>query len=110
MNRRAFLATGASTLLPLGGAESKRMIIEIQKISLRNTTDSMLQRTTEYLGKALVPALQRMGAAPVGVFQSLIAPDTPFLITVVQYPNAGAWEGSTEKLRGDKELAKARES
>src|SRR3982751_4318858 len=98
MNRRSFLATGCSAFLPLTGAQGKQMIIEVQKISLRNTTDSMAQRTTEYLGKALVPALQRNGAGPVGVFQSLIAPDTPFLITVVQYPDAGAWEASSEKL------------
>ena len=95
--------------LNLESAESKNAVIELRRYRLRNTTDAMVQRTNDYIGKALIPALQRGGFGPVGAFMSLIAPDGPFVLLVTQFANIAAWEGHQQKLAGDAELTKARE-
>lgn len=84
-----------------------RMILEMRYYRLRNTLDNQRGRLSEYLGKALVPALRRAGAGPVGLFSSTIAPDAPFLLLVAQHSSLGAFEQCWEKAKADEELKAA---
>ena len=49
-------------------AETKPSILELCNIRMRNTQDSMAQRTNDFLSKSYIPALQRAGAKRVGAF------------------------------------------
>jgi hypothetical protein len=113
MDRREFLAFAggsAAMSMPVGAAESKPMVLELTRIQMRNTQDSMVQRTTEYIGKGYFPALQRAGVKPAGAFTSLIAPDSPFLLLLTQHASLSAWESSAGKLAADKQFQKVREA
>ncbi len=89
------------------GAESKSAIIELRKFHLRNTTDAMVQRTTDFIGKSMVPALQRAGFGPIGAFGAVVGQESPFLLLATQFANLAAWDSRREKLAGDAELNKA---
>jgi hypothetical protein len=111
MKRRHFLsASAAGGALMAGGlaaADTKPVVIEIRRFQLRNTPDNMRQKTTDFLKNAALPALTRAGVAPVGVFASMIAPDTPFLLMVTSYPSLAAMETTFEKIGADKEYESA---
>ncbi len=91
-------------------ADTKPQYIQLVKIRMRNTTDSMVQRTTEFFGKAWLPAAMRAGVSKSGAFNALIAADSPFLLLVLQFPSMSAWEGMREKMAADKEYTKARDT
>lgn len=91
----------------MAAANTKPSIIELSYIRMRNTQDSMVQRTNDFLAKSYVPALQRAGAKQVGAFTYVIGEGNPSTLLVAEYADASAWEGSGQKLRADKELLKA---
>src|ERR1035441_3622203 len=64
-------------------------------------------RTTEYLRRGLLPASVRAGIRPVGCFNAVIAPDSPFILALASYPSLAALETSREKLNADKEYLAA---
>ena len=88
-------------------ADTKPSILELCTIRMRNTQDSMAQRTNDFLSKSYIPALQRAGANRVGAFTNVIGEGNPSTIVLSEYPDAATWEGSSRKLREDKELVKA---
>jgi hypothetical protein len=96
--------------MPSMAAEAKNKILELRQYKMRNTTDSMPQRANEYVGKALVPALQRAGVKMTGAFGSFIAADSPFVLLVAQHDSLAAFEESDRKLRADAELRKAHDA
>ena len=96
--------------LPLGAADTKPSIIELCYLRMRNTQDSMAQRTNDFLANSYVPAVQRAGAKRIGAFTNVIGADNPRTLLVTEYPDISAWEGASKKLGDDKELAKASES
>jgi hypothetical protein len=114
MNRRNFLAAAAGGAFAMNfsasAADAKQALIELTFLRMRNTQDSMVQRTNDFLGKSLVPALKRAGAKSVGVFAPLIGPGSPSSIILSDYADAAAWEGASQKLRNDKEYQKAAEA
>lgn len=93
--------------MPASAADTKKKILELRLLKMRNTQDGMAQRLNEYLSKALVPALQRAGVTPVGAFNSLVAADSPFVLLLTQYDGMAAYEEADRKLRSDKELMTA---
>ncbi len=95
--------------LPLNAAESKKAIIELRQFQLRNTVDGMGSRTIEHLGKSYLPALRRAGSGPVGMFSSVISPDSPYVLVVSSFPNLAAWDEAHEKLNQDKQFEKERD-
>ncbi|MEO8129645.1 MAG: NIPSNAP family protein [Bryobacteraceae bacterium] len=114
MNRRTFLkfGTGGSLamVMPLGAAESKKATIELRQFQLRNTVDGMGPRTIEHLGKSYLPALRRAGSGPVGLFGSLISPESPYALVLSSYPSVAAWDEAHEKLRKDKQFERERDA
>jgi NIPSNAP len=111
MDRRQFLgaaATGAISMnFPAQAADTKPALIELTWVRMRNTPDSMTQRTNDFLAKAYLPALQRAGAGQTGAFSNLYGEGSPSTLLVIEFPDAAAWESSAAKLRDDKEFTKA---
>jgi hypothetical protein len=114
MDRRSFVALsagGSLAMLTLAeAADIKPQYIELVKIRMRNTPDSMLQRTTEFFGKAWLPAAMRAGVAKAGAFNAFIAPESPFLLLALQFSSLAAWEGMRDKMATDKDYVKARDT
>jgi hypothetical protein len=54
-----------------------------------------------------LPASERAGIRPVGCFNAVIAPDSPFILTLASYPSLAALETAREKLASDKEFLAA---
>lgn len=73
-------------------------ILELRYFKLRNTLDSQRAKLTDFLSKAAIPTLQKVGAGPVGLFSSSIGPDSPFLLLVAQHASIAAFEQCWQKL------------
>src|SRR5689334_18421960 len=109
MNRRNFFLTSASAAIA-GSARAAdpaaTAIIELRRIQLRNSPDNQRQRNNEFLREQSA-ALARASAGPVGAFSSTIAPNGPFLLTLVSYPSFAAIEQVQSKLAADAAYQKA---
>src|SRR5258706_6454625 len=114
MNRRTFLQLGMggslAMVMPLGAAESKKATIELRQFQLRNTVDGLGPRTIEHLSKSYLPALRRAGSGPVGLFSSLISPQSPYVIVLSSYPTLAGWDDAHDKLTKDKQFEKERDA
>jgi hypothetical protein len=108
MNRRVFLSAASAVGLATRaqGAAAPPAVIEFRRIQLRNSPDNQRQRNSDFL-KEQTAALGRAGAGPVGVFSSTIAPNGPFLLTLVAYPSLAAMEQVQSKLAADTAYQKA---
>lgn len=108
MTRRKFVPAVAGGAL-LASAQSKPpSIYEIRTIHLRNSADNQRQRFIQFLEQAAMPAYTRAGIAPVGLFASSIAQDTPFLVAIASFASLAAMEQQRAKFYADPEYAKAR--
>jgi hypothetical protein len=107
VQRRTFLSlpVGAALLEAQTSAAPKRAFLELRYFHLRS--GRQVEKTTAYLQHGLVPAAERAGIKPFGCFNALIAPDTPFLLTLASYPDMAAFEAAREKLAADKEFQAA---
>ena len=59
--------------------------------------------THDYLRDAAIPALNRAGIKPVGVFETLIGPQSPSLYVLIPHPSAISVLTTWERVRADKE-------
>jgi hypothetical protein len=84
---------------------NQRAIIELRYFRMRN--GRQVERTTEYLRRGILPASERAGIRPVGCFNAVIAPDSPFILALASYPSLAALETAREKLAADKDLLAA---
>jgi hypothetical protein len=84
---------------------NQRVVIELRYFRMRN--GRQVERTTDYLRRGLLPAFERAGIRPAGCFSAVIAPDSPFILTLASYASLAALETSREKLGADKELLAA---
>ncbi|MBM3726696.1 MAG: NIPSNAP family containing protein [Acidobacteria bacterium] len=112
MNRRRFSASVASSALAASAAaaDAKPGLVELRYFYMRNTTDNQAGRTTEFVQKSLAPALERVGAGPVGFFGSVIAENSPFILVVRSFASLAAMEEANEKLSADASFRKAMEA
>jgi hypothetical protein len=118
MTRRTALSAGAGILAgsaaPAAAQPSKKAVFEMRWIRMRNGSDNQSQRINGFLSKSVIPALQRAGAGPIGVFSPVYGGHTPSVLVVSQYASMAAYETAVEKVlsggASDKELAKERES
>src|SRR3954452_23871985 len=62
-----------------------RAFLELRYFRMRN--GPQVDRTSAYLRDAWLPAAQRAGIAPVGIFASFIAPQNPTVLLVASYPS-----------------------
>jgi len=106
MKRRQFLATPAVLPLAVAAADAPpRAIYQLVFTYMRQ--GSQTQRTSEFLGSAFLPAWQRAGAGPAGFFSAVIAPRSPFVLSLMTYSSWAAMETVQAKLAADKDLQKA---
>jgi len=112
MNRRNFLtaSAGAGFVIPSLAARSRNAIIAMRYIHMRNGADDQVKRTTDFLSKVLLPAYKRAGIGPLGVFASVIAANSPFLLDVSAHPSLAAMEETRPKLAADKEYLEGLEA
>jgi NIPSNAP len=115
LQRRQFLtsslAAGAGALVP-GGARAEadatkpaRQYYELRKYLLAQGAETQL--TDKYVSTALIPALNRMGIAPVGAFNLSIGPETPTLYLLLPCTNLDTLANAELHLRGDQEFLAA---
>jgi hypothetical protein len=89
VQRRRFLAsslaTSALALAGKSGAQSSankpREYYELRKYFMQSGPQT--KQTESYLSDALIPALNRLGMSPVGVFNLSIGPETPTLYVLI---------------------------
>jgi len=106
--RRTVLSTAiAATALRGQPARTEPSIYELQWTRLRNGADNQRARFTEYLRDGFVPACARAGISPIGIFNSSIGADTPFVFTLLQHKSMAAFGENRVKLHADQEHLKA---
>ncbi len=76
---------------------------------MRTNPENQMQRTTEFL-RAAAPVLKRSGATQLGVFGSVIADESPFLLALAAFPSMAAMEAAREKQAADKDYIQARDT
>jgi hypothetical protein len=62
-----------------------------------------VQLTNDYLRDAAIPALNRVGIEPVGVFEMLVGPESPSIYVLIPHPSAISVLTAWERVREDKE-------
>jgi hypothetical protein len=109
MKRRSFLTlpAGAALLAPPAAAAGKRAFFELRYYRMRS--GPQVDRTTRYLQRGWLPAAQRAGVGPLGFFNSVIGPQSPFILSLAGYPSLAAVEAANEKLSADREFQAARD-
>ncbi|HEY3836484.1 MAG TPA: NIPSNAP family protein [Bryobacteraceae bacterium] len=109
MTRRSFVGTAAaaSFLAPAATAAPNNMYIKLQYIYLRN--GSQPDRANAFFPKHYAAAAQRSGASIVGMFNAVIAPQSPFFLILQAFPTFEAIESARLKLQADTDYQKAAE-
>jgi NIPSNAP len=98
-------ATGAA-FSSAAAQDKKPAIFELTTYKLRNSAADQSSRTPQFLGQVHLPTLKHAGAGAVGLFRNSIAPEGPFVITLVSYPDLAAYETVQTKLAVDDEYRK----
>jgi hypothetical protein len=102
----ATLATGGAILTsPLAAQEKPAEFYELRKYHLRRGPAQTLVDT--YFRTAALPALQRAGAGPVGVFSLMIGPDSPSVYVLIVHKSLDAFGSLPGRLAADAEYQKA---
>ena len=114
MERREFLTASlaASALALAHPSEAQtpspaREYYEIRKYHLQSGPQTKL--TDNYVANALIPALNRLGIAPVGAFNLTYGPETPTLYLLLPGANLETLVTSKLRLARDEEFMKAAE-
>ena len=109
MKRRSLVAATPGLALAQTPAPKKTegSYIELRYYRLRNTPQNQRQRVVDFLKNAYLPVALRAGLGPVGVFSSLIAQETPFILTARSYDSLYAMEQAWDKIGSDADYQKA---
>lgn len=102
MKRRDFLAASGEPASGQGMASARgREFYELRYYQLHRGPGVNL--TNDYLHDAAIPALNRAGIKPVGVFETLVGPQSPSLYVLFPYPSADSVFSTWERVRADSE-------
>ena len=117
MKRRDFLKSSAAAAafagltasLPSSAAEEEaapaREFYELRRYQFRR--GPMMKRFEDYVTKAALPAMGRMGIGPIGVFTPIGGPDTPAAHVLIPFKSLNEFAAVGERLRADAEYHKA---
>ena len=113
MNRREFIVAGSlagiTGLSPLAatamGGESNQQYLEFRKYRLH--VGSKKNLLGDFLRKAAIPAMNRIGIEPVGVFTAIYGPNDPTLYILLVHKSLDTVVNSASMLMEDKEYQKA---
>jgi NIPSNAP len=106
MKRRNFVAATAAGLATKAMAEETA---KSQYFALRYyymQTGPQVDRTTQYLSGAYLPAARRAGVKASGFFSPVIGEHSPFILSLSVYASAAAMEAANLHLNADKEFLK----
>jgi len=84
-----------------------RHYIELTYYWCRNSADGQVARITEFLKEAMAPAAEKAGVSGHGYFGTLIAPDGPYVVSLMAFPSFAAIEEIKRKAFSDPVLGKA---
>jgi hypothetical protein len=112
LQRRRFLASSlaASAVALAGQSEAQssakpREYYELRKYFMQSGPQTKL--TENYLADALIPALNRLGMSPVGVFNLSIGPETPTLYALIPSTSVEALVTADLHLAQDQQFLQA---
>ena len=115
MQRRQFLKTsltysglaGMTTVLSAADSPTPpaREYYQLMLYHLRRGPKQKL--FDDFLKEAFVPAMNRIGLGPVGVFNVMTGPDSPTVYVLVRYPTIQDFATGAARLRADAEFVKA---
>ena len=114
MKRREFLKTssmagGAALSVgwssPAAAQAGSREFYELRVYEMQ--TGNRKAVLNDYLEKAFIPALNRLGSAPVGAFTVLSGANALRLYVLIPYPSLDAFATTASKLAADAEYQKA---
>jgi len=112
MRRRTLIAAaaGAGLAPKLARSATGKSIFELTCYRMRNSPDNQMTRTSDFLSKHCLPAAQRAGIGPVGLFASMVADEGPFLLCLAGHASLTAMEAAERKLSADKGYQQALEA
>jgi hypothetical protein len=108
MKRRSFikstvvagLATSTQFSSRIGmGDEADREFYELRIYEL--TSRGRISTLANFLGNSLIPALNRMGSKPIGVFREISNPEPPVIFVLIPYDSGLAVFQSTDLMNKD---------
>jgi hypothetical protein len=110
MKRREFAlqSLAASAGAGLSAAETgtaKPQLLELRRYRFRS--GPMETRFNEYAKTALLPAYGRLGVKPIGVFTTLVGPDSPASYMLIPHASGDALSGLAARIAEDPEYRKA---
>jgi hypothetical protein len=117
MKRRQFLTSAAVASVAAAGASNDYLraaadtdtkggeFYQLRRYQLAR--GPQLKLADDYFREALVPGLNRMGIAPVGVFNLSIGPDTPAVYVLIPGASAEMLSGLEKRLWQDAQYTKA---
>ncbi len=116
MKRRQFLrstlAVGSLAGLSVRAGEPAkppaREYYELRHYLLRR--GPMQKRFEDYAREAAIPALNRLGIGPIGVFQVMVGPDNPGVFGLIPYRSLDDFAGVRARLAADAEYQRAGEA
>lgn len=109
MNRRDFVETllvgGVAAGMPKAvAAAEERKYMTLNWYRCRRDLD--VQRLRDFLGNSIVPALNRAGVRPIGLFQVSVGPDNPSFLVVAPYPSMASIQETGARIEGDEKWMK----
>ncbi len=112
MKRRNFLATGLASMVAgpaLAGSEnsassSPRQFFELRQYHLRSGSNK--GRVGRFLKDVGIPALNRIGIKPVGVFNAMFGPNKPTLYVLLAHPSLDSVFQASTWLMDDETFCK----
>jgi len=110
--KSTLVAWGAAELASnrgLRAEENKRtspLYFELRTYRLRIGDQPKIAQ--DFMGEVLVPAFNRLGVSPVGVFSGVFAPELPILNVLTQYRSLSSYESTRKRL--ETELGKNKSS
>jgi NIPSNAP len=116
MNRRQFLKTTAltassSAALSQGfarAAEASDTPREFYELRLYHLRRGPKQRLfDDFYREAAIPAMNRIGLGPIGVFSVSIGPDSPTMYVLIPHKTIESFATATDRVRADPEYRKA---
>jgi hypothetical protein len=115
IKRREFLkssvAAGFAAVVPgftANAAEppsALREFYELRRYHLRR--GPMPKRFDDFYREAAIPAMNRAGVGPVGVFNVMIGPDNPTMYVLLPHKSAEAFATANDRIRADADYVKA---
>ena len=114
MKRREFLKTtplagtavlGAGALAESAAQQERRELYELRIYEM--PTGNRKAALNNYLAKAALPAWNRLGIKPVGVFNVVSGSNALMLYVLIPYPDFEAFQTAPTKLAADAEYQKA---